>query len=162
MLKLSKEQPAAQRVDLGGGAHAMIRPATSLDVDRARLKIERTLYDVRRGQDTHNAMLSLFGMETVDEADDVTLEALARKMATLELALLCLESWEGVGNSEGVPAEVNFENLAILLRDHGIYTRIWVALNEQVHRVYEEGNASSASLNGAGQAEEATAPTAES
>lgn len=164
MLILRREGPQPVAVPLGGDAVAMVRPASALQYDLAWASARRRLAGLVESQDAAADVLRALG-ENFAGADFTTaefVEAAAQRLALLELAVTCVESWTGVADAERVAIETPMrEWLALLLRDVGIAQRINAAVNAQVHLEAIEKKESGTSPNGAGEVAENTAPDAE-
>ena len=164
MLKLSKGRPAATAIPLPyAGAVIFIRPATAFEVDIAAANAARVLAGLVEGEGAAALALDVLGDE-FRRADFTTrgwIDAAAQRVALLELATLCSESWAGIVDGDGKPVQTPTRDyLALLLRDGECARRVAAAIHAKVHDEVAEGNASAASLNGAAGAAEATAPSA--
>jgi hypothetical protein len=162
MLVLRAKPPAAVKVELPGAAFAMVRPATTPDVDRARAEIAVLVV----GAASNAESLSLVGLilgqdfEIADLTDPVTLKQVTQGLARLKLAHVCTESWSGIGDEDGNALDLNLPNLALLLRDSVIADKFDAVIERKIHGEISEKNGSAASPNGAAAADEPIAPNA--
>lgn len=162
MLDLTRGRPVAVPVALGGGAVAFVRPATAFEVERAAAFVRIHLAGLIAAEDAAALAAQALGEEFAgaDFADPQWQAAAADRLALLELATLCLESWTGVG-VDGAAVEPSREAIGLLLRDPVISRLVRAAIEVGVHRERDEGNGSPVSPPGAGEAEATTAPNAD-
>lgn len=142
MLKLHKGRPSAVPVILGGGAVAFVRPATAFEIDLALAGTEKLVAGLVEGEESAMLATSLLG-EEFQSADFTTrrwIDAASQRIALLELANLCTQSWNGIADDAGEPiSSPTRETLAILLRDNEIAMRFNKAIKSKVHEEIAEG-----------------------
>jgi hypothetical protein len=136
-----------------------VRPATSFEVDRASYAVNRILTGLVAGEDA--AMMAALVLGPEFQAPDFTKEewrqAAAQRFALLDLAVECIEGWEGIVGDDEQPLSPSREAVALLLRDAEISARIRMVINSSVHAELEEKNALAASPNGGAATDENTA-----
>lgn len=161
MLDLTKGRPGAVAVPLGGDALAMIRPATSIEVDRAAAVVRAQLAGLIAAEDAAALVAAALGEDFcgADFTDPKWQAAAAQQLALVELAALCIETWTGVA-VDGVAVAPSRETVALLLRDPVTSQRVKVAIETRVHREIAEGEGLPASPSGAAEAGETIAPLA--
>lgn len=164
MIKLTKGRPAASAVPLQGGAVVFVRPATAFEADIAGVGAAKIMAGLVEGREAAAAALDILGDEfrETDFTSRPWIEAAAQRIALIELAALCCESWEGVADETGAPltGHPSKEHLALLLRDTECGRRISGAIYARVHDEVAEGNGLAASPDGAAKAAEPTATNA--
>lgn len=152
MLKLRKGRPAAIAVPLGGGAVAMVRPATAFEYDLAAAGARKLLAGLIESRDSAALVVDILGEEFVGAnfTDSAWLQAAALRVTLLESALLCVASWDGVVDESDQPIEKpSREMLALLLRDGVVAKSIRDAIESRVNLETAEGNGLPGSLTGA-------------
>jgi hypothetical protein len=153
MLKLRKGRPEPIPVPLGGGAIASVRPATSFEVDLAIAGAGKLLFGLVQSQESASLAAEVLGEEfaSADFTSKEWLDAAAQRIALLELANLCVESWTGVvDGDDNVIEKPSRQTLALVLRSNEAAMRIRAAIQSSVNVETSEGNALGASPNGAG------------
>ncbi len=159
MLNLRKGLPRAVPVALGGDAIAMVRPATALEVARATATVSTQLAGLIAAEDAAALVAAALGEEFAgaDFTDPEWVAAASQQLALVELAVFCVESWDGVAVDDTLVSPTR-EILALLLRDSVIAAKIRAAIEANVHEAQAEGEGSPVSPPGAGAAGESTAP----
>lgn len=162
MLILRTGALPAARLDLGSGATARVRPATDFEVSRASFEVSQLIAGLMIGEEAAAAAALALGEEfrSADFTDAGWRSAAAQRLSLLKLAVLCTESWEGIGDEDGAPLELSEPALALLLRDANVARKFGAAIEAAVHQEYKEKNASAASPNGGAGEGEPTAPNA--
>lgn len=140
MLDLTKGQPSAVPVPLGGDAVAMIRPATSIEVDRAAAVVQAQLAGLIAAEDAAALIAAALGEDFygADFTDPKWQAAAAQQLALVELAALCVENWTGIA-VDGIAVEPSRETVALLLRDPTTSQRVKMAIETRIHREIAEG-----------------------
>jgi hypothetical protein len=136
MLLLRKGRPPAINVPLGGGAFAMVRPATTFETDLAIAKAGELLAGLIDSGESASAAVAILGDEfgNADFTTPVWVNNAAQRVALLELGMLCIESWSGVGDEDENSIEFpTRETLALLLRNSATARRVGDAINGQVN-----------------------------
>lgn len=160
MLKLGAAN-VNKRVDLAPGVYVNVRPATRAEMHIAAIKTTALVTAARIGAEAMTQLCEACGVAEPDEdRTDELLEALAYRVSMIELAVLCIEDWHGIGDADGNPVPPTREWIALLLRELDASSKIDAAINARIHLEVDEGNGSPASPNGAAAAGENTAPTA--
>jgi hypothetical protein len=161
MLDLTRGRPVAAPVPLGGGAVAMIRPATAFEVDKAGAQVRIWLAALVEAEDAAARLSDALGEEFAgaDFAAPEWRAAVADRLALLELASLCIQSWSGVGIGDE-PVEPSREAIALLLRDAVLSQRIRAAIERGIHVERLEKKGLPVSPPGAGEAAAPIAPNA--
>lgn len=163
MLKLRKGKPKASPVPLGGGAVLFVRPATAFEVDAAyaaAFKLAAGLIEGEAAAETASAILGE-EFQRADFTQHGWIDAMAKRIATLELAVLCNDGWLGVADEDGKPIETpTREWLALLLRDREVAVRVDAAINARVHEEIAEKKGSATLPNGGVAVVDPTAPGA--
>ena len=162
MLVLRKGPPPATIVQLGSGASARVRPATSFEVDRASYEVSHLLVGLMAGEEAAAAAALALGEEfrEADFTDAGWRAAAAQRLSLLKLAVLCCEAWDGIGDEDGNPLPLSEASLALLLRNPQMARRFSEAIESAVNVEFKEKNVSAASPNGAAAAAGPTAPNA--
>ncbi len=158
MLILRHPDGALKRVELAPGAHAMVRSATSLDVEIGMAAYQRGLQAA--GDLEEFAAHYGLPLEKTARKSLVTMSGLNQLVMWAEIGMRCIDSWEGVIDEGGQPAEVTARNISLLMLSRGPRSRLMEAMSAEIHEIVAEGNASAASANGAQVAETNIAPTA--
>jgi hypothetical protein len=150
MLQVRKGHPPAVAVPLGGGAVAMVRPATAFEYDLAVARAGKLLAGLIESQESATLALEGLGQEFAgaDFTSEEWLNAAAQRTALLELATLCVTSWTGVVDETGAAIEPSREILALVLRGNQAARAIRLAIEADVNVELAEGNASATSPNG--------------
>jgi hypothetical protein len=144
-------------------AFARVRPATSIDVDRASVFVQRMMASaVALGDDGFELLALALGADAsaIELTDDNKPEC-AHRLSLAKLAELCTASWSGVCDQDGEPLPVSLENMLLLQMDASLRAAFSAIINGRIHEEAAEKNGSAASPNGAAAADEATAPAAE-
>lgn len=162
MIRVSKAKPVAQRIDYGS-AHLMVRPATAFQADLAGAAIGSTVLALATGEQAAVEVSLAIGddLKLVDAPSEGWKGAVANRLALIELALVCIESWDGFVDEDDRPLELTRENIALVLRDVRLAQRVAAIINASIHEEAEEKNAFAPSLNGEAGAAEDTAQAAE-
>jgi hypothetical protein len=113
-----KNAPA--RLDILPGLVVVVRPLTTA-ISEAAIQggLIRAIADQRRAMD-HKEAGGTFEDPSQDATDANVLEGLAAQYECEGLARYGIVSWEGVGDDEGLPAEVTAENVRRLMSFPGI------------------------------------------
>lgn len=150
MLRLSKTLPAPARADFGGGAFAMVRPASSVDYERARQQAGAMAAAIA----TTDEALALFSQVSgrppadVPTAEDVI--ASAHSLALMFLAAECITEIRGVAvGDEVMTAPLTPDQTALLVRDVQIATALEERIFARIALEADEGNGSPPSRGGA-------------
>jgi hypothetical protein len=164
MLQARRGRAPAVKVSLAGGAFAMVRPATTHEVDLAIDAATNMLADLIDEKEKASAVVALLGEEY--GSGDFTVPAwsssAANRIALLTLGMDCIESWSGVGDFDGNPTEKpTIEVLACILRSPKAARRIGDVINSEVNIEIAEKNELSSLQPGAGAGGEGIARTAD-
>lgn len=163
-LRLSRSRDrAAVPVLLSGGAVWRLRPATSIDVEVAKVETARQFAGILAGSEAVAALRETFGtlFDLGDGVDDTRRNAAMLHLSEINLALACSEGWEGVCDADGVAIpEPNPGAVALLLADPVEAATVRRAINAGLHAEHDEKNASAASPNGGAGAAAKPVPTA--
>lgn len=150
MLRLSKSPPGPARAEFGGGAFAMVRPATSVDYERARQQAGAMAAAIA----TTDEALALFSQVSgrppadVPTAEDVI--ASAHSLALMFLAVECITEIHGVAVGEEVmTAPLRPDQTALLVRDVQIANALEERIFARIALEADEGNGSPPSRGGA-------------
>ena len=146
-LQLSTDS-RSRRIDvpLPGGAVLALKPATSVEVETARVRLRRAITDYRAGRQFSED----YGLQTAPSAlDETKLLGLGGVIFVTELVIECAISWDKVWDSTGAPAELNRANVFELLSQDSILDAVRAPLEEPLHKVVTEGNGFASSPNGA-------------
>lgn len=161
MLTLSRNRPAAARVDFGGGAFAMARPATTPDYERARQQAASLAAGVASTEESLRLFADVAGLEigVIPQAADMA--AAAHSLALMFLACSCIEEIHGVAvGDEVMVAPLRPDQAALLVRDVQIANALEERIFARIAVETEEGNGSTPSRGGAPGADETIAGAA--
>jgi hypothetical protein len=138
MLRLTRDLPKPSRVEFGGGAYAMVRPATSLDYEMARQKAQGMAAAVATSAEAADLFGHLTGRPLAPDFGVEELIGAAHTMSLLFLACECITEIHGVAvEDDALAAPLQPEHAALLVRD----VQIANALEEKIFaRVALEAN----------------------
>lgn len=161
MILLSDVEAPAERVTLAPGSWVEVRPCTALQSYEARERARPLIAGLLLGRRSEDEIAAILGAEfgEVRGTDDPAFAAAAsERLALIEIVAMCAVRWEGIGNADGSPAEINRANVARLLRVPAWANQISEAVNRPLYERRVEGNASAASPSGAAAAADSGAP----
>jgi hypothetical protein len=160
MLRLCKSKP--RRVELGGGAWIMVRPATQFDVEKVQAEVSRALAGIAAGSEAADFLAGVLGedLEIGGLKDRTRLVATSIRLSEIYLVMACQSGWGGIVTEDGVLLEVpEPASVALLLSDPVTRARVMAVVNARIHVEQAEGNGLPASPTG-GAGAPATAPSA--
>jgi hypothetical protein len=162
MLHLRKGRPPAIKVPLGGGAFAMVRPATATEIDLANADAGAMLLGLIDSRETAASAIEMLGKELggVDITTPKWINVVGNRLSLLHIANLCIESWSGVCDDDGAIEKPNLADIALLLRDSSPAQRIDAAIKSSVNLEVAEKNELAASPDGEAVADGNIAQTA--
>ena len=148
MIRLGKPR-GEKRLDLGGDAYLMYRPATTVDHEAGEASARNFFRKLREGR----AALADYGLGDggpldIDH-DAAYAVGLSSVVSLTEIAMRCVSSWSGVGDADGAALPLSRESMSALLQDQFWFRLLSEALLAPLHEVAQEGNASAPSPNGA-------------
>lgn len=168
MSVLLNRSVARDWVDLGGGVHVHMRPATALDEELAQARAKTVIRQLIEAGDT----LQTYGLDEVVPGDvfakGVSEESLGAGIVfyAAELATRLVSAWRGVELEPGVEAQLTLANLGRLMAERPApgsasfaHTFI-VKASARVALGRDEGNGSAAAPNGTGTAAQTIAADA--
>lgn len=150
MLKLSRSLPAPSRVDFGGGAYAMVRPATGIDYELARQKACGMAAAVATSAEAAQLFGDLTGRPVAPDFGVEDLMSAAHSLALLFLACECITEIHGVAiEDEPMTAPLAPAEAALLVRDVQIANALEEKIFARIALEVDEGNGSPPSRGGA-------------
>ncbi len=150
MLKLSRSLPAPSRVDLGGGAYVMARPATSIDYELARQKAGGMAAAVATSTEAAALFADLTGRPLEGGVGTEDLIAAAHSLSLLFLACECITEIHGVAvGDDPMMAPLAPAEAALLVRDVQIANALEEKIFARIALEVDEGNGSPPSRGGA-------------
>jgi hypothetical protein len=160
MLRLSK--PKKRRVELGGEAWIMVRPATQFDVEKVQAEVSRALAGIAAGSEAADFLAGVLGedLEVNGLKDRTRLIAAATRLSEIYLVMECQSGWAGIVTEDGAVLEApEPASVALLLSDPVTRAKVMAVVNARIHVEQAEGNGLPASPNG-GAGAPATVPSA--
>jgi hypothetical protein len=149
MLRLGKSKP--RRVDLGGSAWIVARPATQFDVDEVHAEVSRALAGIAAGSEAADFLAGVLGEDFNADGlkDRDRLVAASIRLSEIYLVMACQSGWEGIITEDGKPLGApEPASVALLLSDPAIRARVMEVVNARIHVEQAEGNGLPASPNG--------------
>ena len=140
MLRLGKSKP--RRVDLGGGAWIVARPATQFDLDEVHAEVSRALAGIAAGSEAADFLAGVLGEDfNVDGLKDRDrLVAASIRLSEIYLVMACQSGWEGIVTEDGKPLGApEPASVALLLSDPAIRARVMAVVNSPHSRGASRG-----------------------
>lgn len=164
MLLLQNKLPAAAEIALGAGASVSVRAATMFEMDLAVAKASKMLAGLIAARESATIAADFLGVEFdgADFNEPEWVEAAAKRIILIELAVACVTGWTGFADEAGNPIEKpSRATLALLLRSPDAARRIEAALRADINVELDEKNGSAASLTGEAAADATIAQSAD-
>lgn len=139
MLRLKPPGDASWE-DMGGGVRMLIRPGTSIHENGARALASAKIAEALKGVE----ILAEFGV--VMEAEKLSsrrgmLLGLSELLVSIELGVLLIEEWEGIGDESGEPVAVSRAWITqLFLLQPDIRATFWQKAFAGRHQEEAEGN----------------------
>jgi hypothetical protein len=163
MLQLSTKPTPTKTVNLAGGATVAVRPATTFEFDLAVARAGKLLAGLIQSHESAASALDYLGSDFID-ADFTApewLEAAAKRIILIDLAVACVVSWSGFVDDGGrIIESPSRPMLALLLRSASSSRPIENAIRADINVEFDEKNALGASPTGEAPAADNTAENA--
>ena len=163
MLQLREGPPEPIVIKLADGVTVTARAATAFEADLAVARTGKVLAGLIQGRDSAALAVDLLGQEFTgaDFTAPGWLDAAARRIVLIDLAVTCVSAWSGIVDGAGNAIEKPTRStLALLLRSAATAQIIEEAIRSEVNKEVAEGNGLAASPSGAAAADENTAQSA--
>lgn len=151
LIVLDDDLPSVQRVAIEQGAWIELRPCTALEYYEASERARPLIAGLVLGRRAEDDLVAVLGPEFGEPRgpdDGAFAAAASERLALIEIVAACATAWEGFGDAEGRPAELNRANIARLLRFPAWADKISKVVNAPLYKRRAEGNASAASPSG--------------